>query len=293
MRAFLTGTRCSLAAIALMTVAMQAVAQDIIVKSDGSKVEAVVREIGPQEIKYKRFDNASGPDYIIQRSKVLRIQYANGSEEIITERLFGPEGKIATSIKREPTNPAAVGNKWRNMVSIMPISMTNTSAQGIGISYERFLVKAPNLSLQGMAVYSFRESADNNGTGYNRGPASVLWFYPGVKLYLDGTDKKVLYAFSATLPVVAGTESTRSGYFNSQGTYVNENRSNNILLLGAMATGYLQVQASPRLMASGHFGLGVPYLKFSERSDEEEWRYYSRNRSFLWVSFGVGIGYRF
>lgn len=54
-------------------------AQDVIVKKDGSTIISKVLEISDAQIKYKTHDNQNGPTYTISSSEVLRINYPNGS----------------------------------------------------------------------------------------------------------------------------------------------------------------------------------------------------------------------
>ena len=56
-------------------------AQDVILKTNGDEIQAKVKEIGVSEIKYKKFDNKSGPVYTILKSEVFMITYENGSKD--------------------------------------------------------------------------------------------------------------------------------------------------------------------------------------------------------------------
>jgi len=56
---------------------------DIIFFKNGDEKLAKVVEVGTNEIKYKDCDNISGPTFTINKSKVLMIQYPNGSKTII------------------------------------------------------------------------------------------------------------------------------------------------------------------------------------------------------------------
>ena len=62
-----------------LCVSIVAMAQDVIVKKDGSTIISKVLEISDAQIKYKTHDNQSGPTYTISSSEVLRINYPNGS----------------------------------------------------------------------------------------------------------------------------------------------------------------------------------------------------------------------
>ena len=50
-------------------------AQDVITKKSGEDILSKILEVSQSEIRYKRFDNPDGPDYIILKSDVLMIRY--------------------------------------------------------------------------------------------------------------------------------------------------------------------------------------------------------------------------
>ena len=56
--------------------------QDVITKSDGEEVKAKVLEVTQSEIKYKKFDNPSGPTFTILKKEVFMIRYENGSKDV-------------------------------------------------------------------------------------------------------------------------------------------------------------------------------------------------------------------
>lgn len=65
----------------LLCLTMTVVAQDIVVKKDGTTIKAKVTEVSRTEIKYKRFDNPNGPVYTISVAELLAINYENGNTE--------------------------------------------------------------------------------------------------------------------------------------------------------------------------------------------------------------------
>lgn len=67
--------------IVLFCVSLMTVAQDVIVKRDGSTIQSKVMEINGTEIKYKKWSNQDGPLYSINRSEVASINYQNGEKE--------------------------------------------------------------------------------------------------------------------------------------------------------------------------------------------------------------------
>ena len=57
-------------------------AQDVIVLKNGDEIHALIQEIGIDDIKYKKLDNKTGPNYILKKSEIFIIKYANGSKEM-------------------------------------------------------------------------------------------------------------------------------------------------------------------------------------------------------------------
>ena len=53
-------------------------AQDIIVTSDASKIDAIIIEVSETEVKYKKANNPDGPTFIIKTDKIASIVYQNG-----------------------------------------------------------------------------------------------------------------------------------------------------------------------------------------------------------------------
>jgi len=60
-------------------------AQDIIIMKNGSDIQAIVQEIGIDDVRYKRFDNPNGPNYTLKKSEIFMIRYANGSKDVFNE----------------------------------------------------------------------------------------------------------------------------------------------------------------------------------------------------------------
>lgn len=75
--------------------AMTAAAQDLIVRTDASQVEARVLEISPDAVRYKRFSNPDGPTYVLPVAEIRYIRYANGEVEY-----------YAKEVPAEPLTPA-------------------------------------------------------------------------------------------------------------------------------------------------------------------------------------------
>jgi hypothetical protein len=59
--------------------------QDTLKMKSSENLQAKILEVTPTEIKYKRFDNLSGPIFTILKSNVLMILYENGTKDIFAE----------------------------------------------------------------------------------------------------------------------------------------------------------------------------------------------------------------
>ena len=60
-------------------------AQDVIVKKDGTTILSKVLEVNPGDIKYKKFSNQNGPTYTITKAEVMSINYESGDKDVFTD----------------------------------------------------------------------------------------------------------------------------------------------------------------------------------------------------------------
>jgi len=56
-------------------------AQDIITKKNGDEIKAKVQEVGINDVRYKLFENESGPTYTLLKSDIFMIKYENGEKD--------------------------------------------------------------------------------------------------------------------------------------------------------------------------------------------------------------------
>ncbi len=83
-------------------VSSQIFGQDKIYKLRGTVVNAKVIEIGTDEIKYKLYDNPDGPVYVVDKSTLNRIEFADGRIEKYKMSFKDPEnyaGQLTKAIK--------------------------------------------------------------------------------------------------------------------------------------------------------------------------------------------------
>ena len=69
----------TLAALCLMGIYVSA--QDLVVKKDGTVIQAKVMKVGTTEVEYKKWSNQDGPQYSIAVADILAINYQNGEKE--------------------------------------------------------------------------------------------------------------------------------------------------------------------------------------------------------------------
>lgn len=55
--------------------------QDLIVKKNTDEIQVKIIEVGLTEVKYKNWNNQDGPTYVINKSEIFMIKYANGDKE--------------------------------------------------------------------------------------------------------------------------------------------------------------------------------------------------------------------
>jgi len=81
------------------------VEMDIITLKNSNVIFALVQEVGMEEIKYKRYDNPTGPNYIMKKSDVYMIRYINGSIDIFQPEPVQPPPVTKTTPPTSPSIP--------------------------------------------------------------------------------------------------------------------------------------------------------------------------------------------
>lgn len=84
-------------------------AQDVIVKNNGELIKSRVIEITDVAIKYRKFDNLTGPIYNVNKIETLSINYENGNIEVFTK-----EEAVRNTPVNRVNNPANTLNRQKN-----------------------------------------------------------------------------------------------------------------------------------------------------------------------------------
>jgi hypothetical protein len=69
-------------AITFFCVYINAFSQDIITLRSGDEIKAIVNEIDNSFIRYKKFENPTGPVYTLEKRDAFMIKYENGTKEV-------------------------------------------------------------------------------------------------------------------------------------------------------------------------------------------------------------------
>ena len=89
----------------MMLIASVSLSQDIIIKKDGSRVEAKVIEITITMIKYEKYDYPGGPIRNVAISDVHSIEFENGDIEVFNAKTSSNNTQSNTVINNEPSVP--------------------------------------------------------------------------------------------------------------------------------------------------------------------------------------------
>jgi len=150
-------SRFTISFIILLFMATAAGAQDIIFKRTGEEIQAIVVDISPGVIKYRKFDQQQGPVFSIAREQVEKILYENGKtttfeQNEITEKLSLNEQKTKQT-RPSPTFGWHIGFGASDLYGDIAGSKIQL-ASTIGVSFtlpvgrnNTFLLEADVLSL--------------------------------------------------------------------------------------------------------------------------------------------------
>ncbi len=195
-------------------------AQDVLYKTDNTKLEVKVAEVTETTIKYKVFANPNGPLYTISKNTVALIVYQNGQHEVVkspvqpvntpgySSPLYNDSVVLSKKLKRYNQ---VTQNK--NVVFFNTVELLNS---GIGVSYMRevcdnkILVHVP-------FARSFKSPELDNALGaFNSGGFSLkqTQYDLGLGLYVATSGKRSITHFIGPLIRNAQYSGTYN-YYNS------------------------------------------------------------------------------
>jgi hypothetical protein len=100
---------------------------------NGDSINAIITEIGPSEIKFKKCDNKTGPTYILKKSVVQSIKYANGSTDSFGNKNNAvSENEVDSDLVK--TDPMAIASMVAGLSGIFFILLSSIIPVISGIS---------------------------------------------------------------------------------------------------------------------------------------------------------------
>ena len=272
-------------------------AQDKIHLKNGGVIDAKVKEVSSDVIKYKKKDNPDGPNYTVKRREVESITYANGTKDEMDEMDEddnddrNPRDRRERAAREPRSRRFGFSNEkyGKNIISLAPIQMANEGPAGIGLHYERVLDKRSMLSFYLPIAVIIHRNNDYyyNGT-YNNNDRNTTftYFYPGIKVYPTGSNRRVSYAAGISAALGFGSRYVQDVNFPSP-SY----SQHSVFRAGMLVNNSLNVQPTKHIYLGVELGLGFTYIDDMEGDDNNN--YYNNYGDVPMVQFNFKIGYRF
>lgn len=146
-------------------------AQDIIVTSDASKIDAIIIEVSETEVKYKKANNPDGPTFIIKTDKIASIVYQNGDVQTFATAQQTMSSNSSPSLHDIARLQEEKEGLWH----------VQTPAEGPWLLY------GLNVK-EGLGLY-IKSSATDGNTEYRS--AAGLRFLPNPEAYLEFAPKQM------------------------------------------------------------------------------------------------------
>lgn len=170
--------------------------QDLLYTTAGKKLNVKVIEINTKDVVYKEENNSEGPSYVISKSDIVLIQFANGLTQIINENppSYAP-------VKTEPVfaKPTVQTDKPKpnlyylnpNLISINALALANGD---VTLIYDReFLNSRMSLSFLGGYNFNTRMGA-LNAMIFDSYPKSKKLYDAGLGInFMPRNTKRVQY----------------------------------------------------------------------------------------------------
>lgn len=97
--------------------AFSANGQDIITLKNGDEIKSKVVEVEDAAIKYKKFENLTGPTYSLPKAEVFMVQYENGSKEVYNTPAPSPQQNNSVQKPIQQSTQNTIGlSKYRKEI---------------------------------------------------------------------------------------------------------------------------------------------------------------------------------
>lgn len=275
----------SITALAMFSF-MAGYTQDMIVKKDGTIIQAKVAKIGTSEVEYKKWSNQEGPMYAIAKSDILAITYQNGEKETFESASApAPAAQQDTNVKKRSLNDYASSQQNLDAINVInnaPLNVSDKkigkSAKLIGLQYgiaNNSIIKTDELSVKFEMGRVFDKGKKDEGYseyGQFLAKDKHWWIFysghPAVRISLTNNTDKVMYVDLANSFITKGqtaepyyipsatttsSTSTTGGAFNLGG------------ITGALGVGGLAGSLANATTIGGNTGSTTSNVVFSQR----------------------------
>lgn len=200
---------------------MSSLSQDVLYTVSGKKLETKVVEINTTDIKYKNPDNVEGPTYVISKSDIVLIQFANGLTQIINSNpptIAPPKEQpvyVAPKAADKPKPNLYYLNP--NLISINALALANGD---VTLIYDReFLNNHLSLSFLGGYNFNSRMGGLNAFIADSRDKAKKI-FDAGIGVnFMPRNTKRVQYFVGLLGKYMAFNYESRVDSINNQFHY--------------------------------------------------------------------------
>ncbi|MBP6977425.1 MAG: hypothetical protein KBB71_03825 [Lentimicrobiaceae bacterium] len=180
-----------------MLLSLNTFSQDVLFKTDGSKEEVRILQVGNREIQYKKFDNPDGPVYIVNKENVVMITYENGDYDLFSKPDY----------RKTPEDRELETNFARN---VFAYHLFDLVFGDFGLSYER-LLSTGKVGIKIPVAFGFDEYDD---WSFN----NIFYSGVGVNFYPTGQGKW-RYFMGPQLRIGYGRASSWVDYYDDHGNY--------------------------------------------------------------------------
>ncbi|MBS1630273.1 MAG: hypothetical protein JST27_09465 [Bacteroidetes bacterium] len=234
-------------------------AQDKIFFKDGTVLEARIREINNRDVVYTPWNSNDSSEYAVTKRGIQRVVFQNGLEQSFDNR------RTVRTLAPRSSKTSGQNNQedyGKNLICFSPLQMTNESAAGIGLQYERVLDKNGHISFSLPFALSFRQQEEYNPNGnYEQHSTLFSYIYPGLKFYPASYNHRVTYSIGPSfgfgygkIPVLVQIWDPNGGY------YRNSWEDKTVTKGGFMITNGLNIQITRAFYLGIEAGLGIFYF---------------------------------
>lgn len=142
-----------LSTLLITIVCLNTFGQDTIVKSNSDEVIVKILEVGPTEIKYKKWSYLDGPTFVTNISDISKIKYANGETESFSNNST-PSSDQKTNDNNQHPQPTRKQEILTNLRKTNEVNQNNVdiNQQKVQDYYEYYPSAPSHLKVNGQIV---------------------------------------------------------------------------------------------------------------------------------------------